>query len=395
MGLIQQALLSTAYTPSGSGIPQNVRLILQGEDGANLNSGNSTPAQPNHASVGWTAVAGASSYNIYRSVNGGSFSLYANTTESAATSYYSTYVTNQGSFSIDTTVNRGYQDTAATGVASGTKGTALSATASFTSGSNVLNITSIASGSVTAGGGIGVSASVGGIPLGTKINSFGSGGTTGTGSTGTYQMSANATSNETGVSVGTVYFQNNSYNYYVTSVVGGVESSASATNIIILVANGWQIMNAGNFGVTNVSYSTSAPSTTPLGYSTCGTWQFDTSSGDNAIGFYTGHSGVNQNIGIGGMNYLVYNIYPSVSGRNGLTLGTEIGGDQVLYSSIDPTTYGALTANTWTTWKFPVSAVLTDGADGNNVLQVSLYKQVFSQGSNNEPYYFEAYLSAT
>jgi Chitobiase/beta-hexosaminidase C-terminal domain len=394
-GFTNSAIGSAAYVISTSNIPQNVRVILQGCNGANTNSGNSTPAQPNHCSVGWTAVSSATSYNIYRSVNGGAFggTPYDTITESAATTYYGTYVTNQGSFSVDTTVNRAYQDTSATGIANGTKGSSLTATASFTNGSNVLNITSIAGGGVTAGGGIGVSYSVGGIPLGTKINTFGSGGTTGTGSTGTYQMSANATSTQTGVLVGTVYFQNNSYNYQVTSVVGGVESAPSATNIIILNANGWQIMNAGNFGVTNINYNTSAPSTTPLGYSKCAVWQFDATSGDNAIGLYTGHSGVNQNISIGGMQYLVYSIYPSVSGRNSLTLGTEIGGDQVLYGTIDPTTYGTLTANTWTTWKFPVGDVLTDGGDGNNVLQVSLYKQVFSQGPNNQPYYFESYLS--
>jgi hypothetical protein len=132
-----------------------------------------------------------------------------------------------------------------------------------------------------------------------------------------------------------------------------------------------------------------------LGYSKCGVWQYDTTSGDNSIGFYTGHSGVNENIGIGGMQYLVYSIRPSVSGRNSLYMAFEIGGDQVLNTNVDPTVYGALTANTWVTWRLPVGTVLTDGGDGNNVLQVSLYKQILANGPNNQPYYFEAYLSPT
>lgn len=385
-------------TPDGgAGLPSsptNVQLIVQGQNGASTNSGTSTPAQPNHCTIGWQSVASATSYNVYRSVNGSSFSLYTNVTASTAATNYSTYVTNQGSFATLTNINCAYQDTVATGCANGTKGNALNATASYTNGSNVLNITSISAGAVTANGGIGCSTSVDGIPLGTTINSFGSGGTSGTGSTGTYQMSVNATDNQSGVTVGTVYNQNNSYNYTVTAIVSSVESAQSAVNIIPLIVNGLQIMNAGNFGVSNITYNTAAPATTPLGFSRCTVWQFDTSNGDNAIGFYTGNSGVNQNIGIGGMQYLVVNVYPSVTGRQGITLGTEIQGDQVLYSIIDPTIYGALVANTWTTWKFPLNQVYNDAAGGTNVLQTAFYKHVFSQGPNNQPYYMEEYLSA-
>lgn len=383
--------------PSSSALPAsptNVQLIVQGQIGANFNSGTSTPAQPNYCSIGWQSVSGATSYNVYRRVNGGAFSLYASVSASAAATNYSTYVTDQGAFATLTNINCAYQDTSATGCANGTKGNALNATASYTNGSNVLNITAITTGSVTAGGGIGASTAVGGIPLGTTINAFGSGGTSGTGSTGTYQMSANATSSQSGVTVGTVYNQNSAYNYTVTAVVSGVESAQSAVNTIPLIVNGLQIMNAGNFGVTNRTYNTAAPSTTPLGFSRCTVWQFDTTNGDNAIGFYTGNSGVNQNIGIGGMQYLVVNVYPSVTGRQGLTLGTEIQGDQVLYSIIDPTIYGGLVANTWTTWKFPLNQVYNDGAGGTNVLQTAFYKHIFANGPNNQPYYMEEYLSA-
>lgn len=62
--------------------PTNLQLILQGQNSAGQNTGSPpTPNNANRIDIAWTAaVAGlypVASYNIYRSVNGGSYSLYA------------------------------------------------------------------------------------------------------------------------------------------------------------------------------------------------------------------------------------------------------------------------------------------------------------------------------
>lgn len=183
---------SDSSTASTSATPSNVWLILQGESGPQIAQmdGTSTNLSSNYDEIGWSCVSEAASYNIYRSVDGGAYSLYATTTASEAEGTYSSYVSGQGSYPVMPLVGCAFVDSAANDVVTGTKYSILNVTGSTTAGSDVLTVSSVSTGSVTAGQGIGGP----GIQQGTTIASFGSGGTTGSGGTGTYQLSQAATS---------------------------------------------------------------------------------------------------------------------------------------------------------------------------------------------------------
>jgi hypothetical protein len=73
--------------------------------------------------IGWSSVAGAASYNVYRSVNQGPYSKYATVTAKTASAAYGDYVAKSGMCDVggsnipcpyQTSVDSAYQDTAAT-----------------------------------------------------------------------------------------------------------------------------------------------------------------------------------------------------------------------------------------------------------------------------------------
>jgi len=113
---------SNTVTNGALAAPANVQIILQGQD-SQEQSHSGVPQQPNHVTIGWHSVSGATSYNVYRSVNQGSYSLYATVSASAAGSAYSSYVANSGTCDLggvvdlcpyQTSVDSAYQDTNAT-----------------------------------------------------------------------------------------------------------------------------------------------------------------------------------------------------------------------------------------------------------------------------------------
>lgn len=117
--------------------PTNAQIILQGASaqGANQN-GHTTSggiSQPNYQTIGWKSVAGATSYNIYRSTtttpgSNGSYTYLANVTASTAASNYSSYIsgsTYTNGFSTNSIaggIDSVWQDTGATNVVLGTVG---------------------------------------------------------------------------------------------------------------------------------------------------------------------------------------------------------------------------------------------------------------------------------
>lgn len=76
---------SNSVTPTagvgGPTAPTNVQLILMGQNAADSTPSPPTPTNPNRQDISWTAATPGSapiaSYKIYRSVNGGAFTLYA------------------------------------------------------------------------------------------------------------------------------------------------------------------------------------------------------------------------------------------------------------------------------------------------------------------------------
>lgn len=368
---------------ASTNVPTNLQVIQQAETGPTVTSYGSgviTGASPNQNMIGWKSVANANSYNIYRANNGGSYSLYANITASASATQYSSYVTGQGSFQVAPGIDSVYLDTASTAIIGTTLGAILNVTGNVTSGSNVLNVTAVTSGTVTIGQGIGGP----GIPIGATISSFGSGG----GGTGTYNMSLNASSNQTAQTYGTVYFGDQGYTYYVTAVVSGVESSASALAILPFIVNGQPIMCAGVFNnpANNFVPYQVAPATTPLGYANaCG---FNSNATQNYINTYSGYNPnpsnfqgggcAGYNLSTTGYSYINFAIYCPTAGLS-LQSSSEIAGDGLLVNS-SLSTWGAATLpqNTWYTYKIPLggsNGIYIDALLGStNVPQTAFYK---------------------
>lgn len=76
---------SNSVTPTGGvggpTAPSNLQLVLMGQNAADSTSSAPTPQNPNRQDISWSAAtpgsAAIASYKIYRSVNGGAFTLYA------------------------------------------------------------------------------------------------------------------------------------------------------------------------------------------------------------------------------------------------------------------------------------------------------------------------------
>ncbi|MFZ1866923.1 MAG: hypothetical protein WAU49_00395, partial [Steroidobacteraceae bacterium] len=271
---------------------------------------------PNLNEIGWQGISGATNYAIYRATDGGSATLLTTISAATATSNYTSYVSSQSGNSSVSNINSAYTDNSATNVVSDMEYPPVNATGSLTSGSNVLTVGNInnntsvgAPGVITAGQGI----SGPGIPTGTTIAAFGTGGTTGRGGAGTYQLSQNATATESAQTYGTQYFVNTSYTYYVEAEVGGAWSSPSAYAMLPYVVNGQYILSGGVFGGP-AEQGAAAPATTPLGYSHALEWT--ATSATSVIGVYAGNSAADQALNIGGYSYLNVAFYTSNSGIN-------------------------------------------------------------------------------
>lgn len=401
---------ATSGGGGGGAAPTNVQVILEGQTGPNVIQNNqcasvtaSCPgwtstytihflsSTPNsNEQIGWENVVGASSYNIYRSVNGASYSLLANVTDSTATTNYSSYLTNQGSFAPAAGINRAYTDTTATGVQVISQYPPVQVTASMTSGSNVLTVTAVNNNTSTGTPGvINLHQGIGGpgIPVGTTISSFGSG----TGGTGTYNLSANATANETAQKYGTNYFPVTSYTYYATAVTGGVESAASPFAYIPFITNGQFICSSGVFN-GNVTTGATAPATTPLGLSNALQWSVTPSFA--LINPFSGNCSPSQVLNVAGYNFISISFYTTTSGVN-LTEGTETGGDNNLTNLIALSTWGPtnLVPSTWTTYKIPLNALNTDAQFSGSGIQVGSYYKTTWVWNGTATVYVEASFS--
>ena len=378
--------------------PTNVMVIEQGTSAPNVATmfsctgatsvcpGYSSPytvyfgnnQSPNLNEIGWKGTSGASNYAIYRSVNGGPATLLTTISAATASSNYTGYVSNQTGYGYLTNIDSAYTDNSATNVVSDMEYPPVNVTGSVTYGGNVLavgavnnNASSGARGVITAGQGI----SGPGIPAGTTIAAFGSGGTTGTGGAGTYQLSQSATASESSQTYGTQYFPNTSYVYYVEAEVNGVWSGPSAYATLPYVVDGQYILSGGVFGGPALP-GAAAPATTPLGNSHALEWT--ASAASSVIGIYAGNSAADQALNIGGYSYLNIALYTSTPGIN-FTLQSEVPGDNVIMSMTPLSNFGFgdLTANTWTTYKIPVSDIYIDKQwSGSGIQQNSLYKVI-------------------
>ena len=345
----------------GSGsAPTNVQLILQGGNTQGENEGGHTPSsytQPNHQSIGWGSVSGATQYNIYRSITttpgtNGSFSSYANVSASTAASNYSTYVSNatwdssnasnmpSGFKYIAPGINCAWQDTAATGVVNPTVGP---------NGSNVY------------------------------------------------------------------YGPLTGYAYYVTAVVGGVESAASNISYCALWTNGVPVFMEGTFqSDTYYQFQVSVP-TTPLGFSQAVEMELSNQGGINYINAFSGACCPQWNLNVSSFNYMNVNIYPT-STVPATTLGfyqevdsdLNIQGSQLYYFGSAPCIpTGLPVANQWNAYKWPLygSSGLMNPSIGGGSLptsypnQPSFYKTNWSNwnggGAMSITMYAEFYLSVT
>ena len=77
----RHGLLPLSVPGSPPTAPTNLQVVLVGQDGASSTPSPPTPTNPNRINIAWTAATPGglpiSFYNIYRSVNGGGFTLYA------------------------------------------------------------------------------------------------------------------------------------------------------------------------------------------------------------------------------------------------------------------------------------------------------------------------------
>ena len=328
--------------------------------------------------IGWKGISGATNYAVYRSTNGAPATLLTTISAATASSNYTTYVSGQSGYGYVGNIDSAYTDNSAANVVSDKEYPPVKVTGGVTSGSNVFtvgtvndNASSGAPGVITAGQGI----SGPGIPTGTTIAAFGSGGTTGTGGAGTYQLSQNATATESGKTYGTQYFPNTSYTYYVEAQVSGAWSSPSAFATLPYVVDGQYILSGGVFGGP-AQQGALAPATTPLGNSHALEWAASSSS--SVIGVYAGDSAADQALNVGGYSYLNVALYTSSPGIN-IALQSEVPGDNVIMSMTPLSNFGFgdLTANAWTTYKIPLSDIYIDKQwSGSAIQQNSLYKVI-------------------
>lgn len=322
---------------SGLAAPLRVQVILQGQDQQEQSNGG-LPQNANHMSIGWKSVAGATSYNIYRSVDKGTYSFYANVTATTAASNYSTYVTNSSTYDYVNDIDCAYQDTSATNCV----------------------------------GSYGVQVTNG------TLRSPGSGGVW-------HQPDAN----------GTWFMPNVGYTYKVSAVNASGEGTISPDCIAVFFANGKEIHNHQNgwFNGNLVIADTTCPATSPLGYTTNVKWTTDSTY--TYVNPFTGSSAVDGNFSVKGFNYIIMNIYSAQTGGQ-FTIGPELLGDTtILTTNPNITSFGTLTANAWSTVKIPLSSLLIDQIGGTNAPQYDWYKVTIDSHTSGQTYWLEWYWSVT
>lgn len=239
--------------------PQNVRVVSQG-GGNNANSGNNQ-SNTSYYAIQWDPVASATGYNIYRSVNGGAYSLYASNVQ---------------------------PQTWTASIASNTPGAKMTVTVDGTSGN-------IVPGTDLTGAATGIAAGTAISDRYTGANQNGT--TTGTGGTGTYPLNIDQTLSSRSFSV-CVFIDtaatsccnpdnlapNNIYDYNVSAIVGGVEGAQSDDMALWCYKNGltfWhglQALPVGeevSFGTPGTVYNSTACSA--LGWPLC--MAYDVSQG--------------------------------------------------------------------------------------------------------------------
>ena len=254
-------LYSTGIGGSGNQ-PQNVRVVSQG-GGNNANSGNNQ-SNTSYYAIQWDPVASATGYNIYRSVNGGSYTLYASNVQ---------------------------PQTWTASIASNTPGAKMTVTVDGTGGN-------IVPGTDLTGAATGIAAGTAISDRYTGANQNGT--TTGTGGTGTYPLNIDQTLTSRSFTV-CVFVDtsatsccnpdytgpNNYYDYNVTAIVSGVEGSQSNQMSMWCYKAGYTFWHGQNalpvgeevsFGTPNSNYASTAMSgVSGVNWPLC--WAYDVSQG--------------------------------------------------------------------------------------------------------------------
>jgi hypothetical protein len=352
---VQSALGGISASESASA-PLNVRIALQGVTFGNQAS-NAVPPAPNDQTTAWQGVAGADHYGLYFQTYddlGNIVTAYpalgspnVTVTATAAASAWSSYVSGQGAgIGIVPGCDHAYQDTAATNIA----------TYTFLTPS---------------------------------------------------AFADNPDGQVNGPNTDGVYFPNQGRTVRVTAIASGVESAMSDDSEIVLLANGQMIMIAGNFspGGSTTWADATCPAPSPLGYTTNTKFAYNTST-YNYCDFFTGYGCTNTNLGVSGYVYLNWAIYPGQSGSD-LGIQSEIWKDYVVEKSVDSlSNWGPASPPTgqWTVYKLPLSTIhknvaggTSGGSSGNNIVQLTDYKDVLvnNKSSNTDYFWFELWLSRT
>lgn len=332
--------------------PQNVQLLTQGQDAPGDNQGLGTGghgpgaiSQPNHQSIGFHSIAGASLYTIYRSVttvfgSNGLYLPYATITPGLAAANYASYLASctnafSGSpFDPGPGIDCVYNDPAAT----------------------------------------------------TCVDS-----------------------NDTiGPTSGKYYGPTIGYTYKVTATVNGVESVKSVDSIAIFMGGGAWVMCGGIFNPPPVvTKAAAAPAISPLGFSLATFFTLGNNiplipATQAYVNPFTGSGCPWGNLGVKGFNFYNVSIYP-VSFINGdLQVSTEIANDLFIYGTVVPAMN--TTPGQWTTFKFALSSYLNSnfGSGGSldpsalGVTQESFYKSTWNNGAStnqNMSFYIESSFS--
>jgi len=243
----------------GGNQPQNVRVISQG-GGNNANSGNNQ-SNTSYYAIQWDPVASATGYNIYRSVSGGAYTLYASNVQ---------------------------PQTWTASTAANAPGAKMTVTVDGTGGN-------IVPGTDLTGAATGITAGTAISDRYTGANQNGT--TTGTGGTGTYPLNINQTLTSRSFTV-CVFIDtaatnccnpddlgpNTIYDYNVSAIVSGVEGTQSDDMSLWFYKAGYTFMHGlqslptaeeVSFGTPNSVYDSTACA--GLGWPLC--WAYDVSQG--------------------------------------------------------------------------------------------------------------------
>jgi hypothetical protein len=357
-GAIAQGTFSLVVQSGGTlPAPSKVMIILQGQDKQGDNSRNAhdsyTPTQPNHQSVGFQSVPGATSYDFYKSTTtvagtNGPYIFVTNVAASTLAANYAAYIANStwmttwnatGSHNIAPGIDSVWTDTGATGCCSGAEG-----------------------------------------PTG-----------------------------------GFFYSPATGYTYTVVARNGSVTSAQSAPSILPLIVNGGPVFIESVFDhISQISWNQANPGglLTPAGFSNSifvSLTNPPPGTDTHNVNPFTGGACPTFNCSTIGFNYYNLCIYTTQSwgtSTNGFVYATEIDNDYFLYNPNDTPIPSPPTPNIWNQIKLPLSAFMKVQAGSTcavsqpstvNLRQGSLYKTTFSnfQGGTTMAFNMEAFLSVS